>query len=74
MSTGPVPNWESIMHKNLQSSDGEPAGNVVAKKRDTIFIESHGDRIHSAIPKSIVASFSGERLFSKTPCRIGAIT
>jgi len=44
MSTELIPNWESIIHKNIRSSDGESAGNVVAIKGHTIFIESQRHR------------------------------
>jgi hypothetical protein len=67
MSTDPVPNWESIIHKNVRSSDGEPFGNVVAIEGDTIFIESQGDRTHRAIPKSLVGGFNGSEVTLKKP-------
>ncbi|AFU58444.1 hypothetical protein Ngar_c15090 [Candidatus Nitrososphaera gargensis Ga9.2] len=59
MPSEPVVDWDSIIHKNIRSSDGQPAGNVVAIEGDTILIESQGDPVHGAIPKSLVARFNG---------------
>ena len=38
-----VVNWESVVHKNVRSKDGEGAGNVDAIFGDTIVITSQGD-------------------------------
>lgn len=49
-----VVNWESIVHKNVRSKDGEGAGNVDAIFGDTIVITSQGDRAKYKLPKSQV--------------------
>ena len=66
-SDQPVADWDSIIHKNVRASDGQPAGNVVAVEGDTIFIESQGDRTHVQIPKSIVSGFNGAEVILNKP-------
>ena len=46
-----VVNWESIVHKNVRSKDGEGAGNVDAIFGDTIVITSQGDRAEYKLPE-----------------------
>lgn len=67
MSADPVPNWESIVHKNIRSSDGQHAGHVVAIKGDEIFVATAGDQVHAVIPKSLVASFNGAEVTLNKP-------
>ena len=43
MSEDAVINWESIIHKNVRSKDGQDAGNVDAIEGNTVVITS-GDR------------------------------
>ena len=67
MSDEPVADWESIIHKNVRTSDGEGAGNVVAIDDEGLHIESAGDRVHAVVPKSAVSGFNGaEVLLNKT--------
>ena len=44
MSEDAVVDWESIIHKNVISKDGQDAGNVDAIKGDTVVVTSEGDR------------------------------
>ena len=44
MSEDAVVDWESIIHKNVRSKDGQDAGNVDAIKGDTVVVTSEGDR------------------------------
>ena len=67
MSTDPVTNWESIIHKNVRSADGQDSGNVIAVEGDTILIDSEGDRAHFAIPKSLVDDFNGAEVILNKP-------
>ena len=53
-----VPNWESIVHKNVRSSDNENAGNVIEIEDDTITVV-HGTRVEFVIPKDNVEGFDG---------------
>jgi hypothetical protein len=62
-----VLDWDSVIHKNVSSSDGEPAGNIVAVEGDMVFIESSGDRVHLQIPKSVVAGYNGAEVTLNKP-------
>ena len=53
-----VVNWESIVHKNVRSKDGQGAGNVDAIFGDTIVITSQGDRAEYKLPKSQVQGYN----------------
>ena len=44
MSEGAVIDWESTIHKNVRSKDGQDAGNVDAIEGDIVVITSEGDR------------------------------
>ncbi len=44
MSEDAVINWDSIIHKNVRSKDGQDAGNVDAIEGDTVVITSEGNR------------------------------
>ena len=60
-----VVNWESIVHKNVRSKDGEGAGNVDAIFGDTIVITSQGDRAEYKLPKSQVEGYNGAEVSLK---------
>lgn len=54
-----ISDWDSIVHKNVRASDGEPVGNIVAISGDSIQVETAGSRGQFLIPKSHVATFNG---------------
>ena len=60
-----VVNWESIVHKNVRSKDGEGAGNVDAIFGDTIVITSQGDGAEYKLPKSQVEGYNGAEVSLK---------
>jgi hypothetical protein len=57
MSEDAVVDWESIIHKNVRSKDGQDAGNVDAIEGNTVVITSEGDRKEYNLPKSQVAGY-----------------
>lgn len=61
-------NWESIIHKNVRSSDNENAGNVIEIEDDTITIV-HGTKVEFVIPKEYVAGFNGAEVTLDLPYR-----
>jgi len=65
MSNDPVVNWDSIVHKNVRSKDGQDAGNVDAIQEDTVIITSEGDRKEYNLPKSQVEGYNGAEVFLK---------
>jgi hypothetical protein len=60
--TSPVLDWDSIVHKNVRSKEGEPIGNVVAHTADSLHIETVGSRGQYIIPKQHVATYNGAEL------------
>jgi hypothetical protein len=60
-----VINWESIIHKNVRSKDGQDGGNVDAILGDTIVIMSEGDRAEYKLPKSEVQGYNGAEVLLK---------
>jgi hypothetical protein len=60
-----VVNWESIVHKNVRSKEGEGAGNVDAILGDIVVITSQGDRAEYKIPKSEVEGYNGAEVSLK---------
>jgi len=60
-----VVNWESIVHKNVRSKDGQDAGNVDAILGDIIVIMSEGDRAEYKLPKSQVEGYNGAEVLLK---------
>ena len=60
-----VVNWESIVHKNVRSKDGQGAGNVDAIFGDTIVITSQGDHAEYKLPKSQVEGYNGAEVSLK---------
>ena len=65
MSENPVLNWDSIVHKNVRSKDGQDAGNVDAIEEDTVIITSEGDRKEYNLPKSQIEGYNGAEVFLK---------
>jgi hypothetical protein len=63
--TDAVVNWDSIVHKNVRSKDGEGAGNVDAILGDIIVITSQGDRAEYKLPKSQVEGYNGAEVSLK---------
>jgi hypothetical protein len=66
MSEDAVINWDSIIHKNVRSKDGQDAGNVDAIEGDTVVITSEGDRQEYNVPKSEVEEYNGAEVSLKT--------
>jgi hypothetical protein len=60
-----VANWDSIIHKNVRSKDGQDAGNVDAIEGDTVVITSEGDRQEYNVPKSEIAGYNGAEVSLK---------
>ena len=67
MSDESVPDWNAVIHKNLRTSDGMPAENIVAIDEEGIHIESAGDTVHAVIPKSIVSGFNDAEVTLSKP-------
>jgi hypothetical protein len=65
MSEDAVVDWESIIHKNVRSKDGQDAGNVDAIEGNTVVITSEGDRKEYNLPKSQVAGYDGAEVSLK---------
>jgi hypothetical protein len=55
-------NWDSIIHKNVRSKDGQDAGNIDAIEGDTVVITSEGDRQEYNVPKSQVEGYDGAEI------------
>jgi hypothetical protein len=60
-----VVNWDSIIHKNVRSKDGQDAGNVDAIEGNTVVITSEGDRQEYNVPKSEIAGYNGAEVSLK---------
>ena len=58
-----IVNWESIVHKNVRSRDGQDAGNVDAVMGDIVFITTQGDRREYNLPKTQVEGFNGAKKY-----------
>ena len=56
-----IPNWEVIIHKNVRTSDGGDAGNVIEVEEDTLTLE-RGPTAEYVIPKSMVQGFDGSEV------------
>jgi hypothetical protein len=65
MSEDAVVNWDSIIHKNVRSKDGQDAGNVDAIEGDTVVITSEGDRQEYNVPKSEIEGYNGAEVSLK---------
>jgi hypothetical protein len=60
-----VLDWDSIIHKNVRSSDGQDAGNVDATDADSVVIITEGAREEYKIPKSQVDGYNGAEVLLK---------
>ena len=65
MSEDAVVDWESTIHKNVRSKDGQDAGNVDAIEGNTLVITSEGDRKEYNLPKSQVEGYDGAEVSLK---------
>ncbi len=65
MSESPIVDWDSIVHKNVRSSDGLDAGNVDAVDGNKVTITSAGDRAEYNLPKDQVEGYNGAEVFLK---------
>jgi len=65
MSKDAVVDWESTIHKNVRSKDGQDAGNVDAIEGNTLVITSEGDRKEYNLPKSQVEGYDGAEVSLK---------
>jgi hypothetical protein len=65
MSKDTVVDWESTIHKNVRSKDGQDAGNVDAIEGDIVVITSEGDRKEYNVPKSEVEGYNGSEVSLK---------
>jgi len=65
MSEDAVVDWESTIHKNVRSKDGQDAGNVDAIEGNTLVITSEGDRKEYNLPKSQVEGYDGAKVSLK---------
>jgi hypothetical protein len=63
----PVSNWDSVVHKNVRSADGEPVGNIVAVSDNSLHVETAGSRSQYMIPKDRVGEFNGAEVILDTP-------
>ena len=57
--------WDSIVHKNVRSKDGQDAGNVDATDADSVVIITEGAREEYKIPKSQVDGYNGAEVLLK---------
>jgi hypothetical protein len=67
MSDESVPGWNAVIHKNVRTSGGMPAENIVAIDEEGIHIESAGDSVHAVIPKSIVSGINNAEVTLSKP-------
>ena len=65
MAEPAVLDWDSIVHKNVRSSDGQDAGNVDATDADSVIIITEGAREEYKIPKSQVDGYNGAEVLLK---------
>jgi hypothetical protein len=57
-----VLNWNSVIHKNVRTKDGEPLGYIASEDNAFILILSSGSREYM-IPKPHVEAFDGSQVF-----------
>lgn len=57
--------WDSIVHKNVRSIDGEDAGNVDAVDAEKVVITTAGDRKEYVLPKDKIEGYNGAEVFLK---------
>ncbi len=67
MDEDTIIDWERVIHKNVRTSDGLGAGNIVAIDGDNLIIESAGDQVHAVYPKSLVGGFNGAEVILNKP-------
>lgn len=65
MSEDAVVNWDSIIHKNVRSKDGQDAGNVDAIEGNIVVITSAGDLQEYNVPKSEIEGYNGAEVSLK---------
>ena len=61
-----VLNWDRIVHKNVRSSDGQDAGNIVHIAGDNLRIMRGTSRQYD-IPKHLVDGFDGSEVHLSIP-------
>jgi hypothetical protein len=57
-----VLNWNSVIHKNVRTKDGEPLGYIASEEKAFILILASGFREYK-IPKPHVEAFDGSQVF-----------
>jgi hypothetical protein len=57
-----VLNWNSVIHKNVRTKEGEPLGYIASEDNAFILILSPGSREYR-IPKPHVEAFDGSQVF-----------
>ena len=62
LSEPAVLNWNSVIHKNVRTNDGEPLGYIASEDKGFILILSSGSRVYR-IPKAHVEVFDGQQVF-----------
>ena len=60
-----IVDWESIVHKNTRSRDGQDAGNVDTIMGNIVVITTQGDRREYNLPKTQVEGFNGAKVTLK---------
>ena len=63
--TDSVINWDSIVHKNVRSKDGQDVGNVDAVDGEKIVILSQGAHKEYNLPKEQVDGYNGAEVSLK---------
>ena len=56
-----VPDWESIVHKTVRSSEGNLIGNVDAVEI-FVFVSTEGGRTNYKLPKHVVEGYDGHEV------------
>lgn len=57
----PVLNWNSVIHKNVRTKDGEPLGYIASEDKEFILILASGFKEYK-IPKPHVEAFDGSQV------------
>ncbi len=57
-----VLNWNSVIHKNVRTKDGEPLGYIASEDNGFILILASGSQEYK-IPKPHVDAFDGSQVF-----------
>lgn len=61
-----VTKWDTVIHKNARTEDGEPVGYIVSEDSDSIIILSSGFREYR-VPKIHVKTFDGSQVYLDLP-------